>query len=63
MLKKSANWLMKPFTYYFFRKATIAERALYEKAEKDGFPGLTIKNGGIKVILNNKGSSLVTKKD
>ena len=55
MKEKSANWLTKPFTHYFLRKATIAERALYEKAEKDGFPGLTIKNGGIKVILNNKG--------
>lgn len=32
---------MKPFTYYFLRKATPTERTLYEEAEKAGFPGLT----------------------
>lgn len=37
----------RDMTYYFLRKATTAERALYEQAEKAGFPGLTVKNGGI----------------
>ena len=31
----------QPVTIYFRRKATPAERALYEEAEKKGFPGLS----------------------